>query len=1180
MLNTLRKQLKIYFFLSFIIALLYPLTNKAYGLSKFDSSAVIAIGQTDLDSCYRSGLDTRRNYSTSLSVNLTDSGKLIVTDGGYRVLLYNTIPTSSYSFPDVSIGSLSTCSAVDGYTARKISVIYDTYFDGSKLFVADAFNNRVLIYNSLPTSSNSPADVVVGQASFTANLANQGGSPNTNTLNGPRGVFSDGTKLYISDTSNNRVLIYNVIPTTNNASADVVVGQVGFTTNSANLGGRNANTLSAPRGLSVDDQGKLYVADTSNNRVLIFNSVPEANNASADIVVGQANFTSGSANQGISVNANTLNAPQDAIVHDGRLYVADSSNNRVLVFNAIPSTHNTNANVVVGQPVMTQNSANNGGVSASTLNLPLDISIKGSRLAIADKENSRILIFNSLPVTSFPSADVVQGQPDMTTTAAYSKVVPPVPATQNNHVTLSFMKFINNKLFVADSYFHRMLVWNSIPSASSVSPDFALGQPSFLSNTSNFGGITSSSLNFPSSSCTYNGKLVLADSLNHRVLIYNSIPTTFFVPADVVVGQPLFTQNTANNGGRSAKSLNRPYSVSCTNGKLLIVDTGNHRILVFNTIPTVSFTEADLVIGQADFVSGSANRGGAVNAGTLNNPASIDYNGQKLVITDTNNNRVLIYNSIPLVNGASADIVVGQSNFTAASANQGGTISSNTIFGPSDAIFDGSRLLVADTRNTRVLIFNLIPQANNVSADVVVGQTNFSDNYVGNDARKFTLPMTLSVSEDRKLLLVGDWVGRGTIFALGSKNTSVSSANFVNTIELSFTVNSEDAKDMMVSENYNFTGATWQGYTLNSQFTLSSGDGVKEIFVKTRDFADYEGDVVSKQVILDTAAPNGTILIKNGAIKTKDLMNELNLSATDILTPVTQMMMSEDINFSGSGWQLYEETMNFTLSPGDGVKTVYVKYKDAAGNESAPVSDTIFLDTIAPPVRLSSVGLITNVPDKNSLFYYFTSQSPLIRGKSEEHVQVFFKFGDQEYSTSTDAEGNYSIEISGLPRRYVTLEYFAVDSLGNKSEIRQLNLMIGEENFPATSVTLNPTYSEQIGPSIVVRPDSEPKIIEISVINQDDEPLTDAILIINGQRYTINVRGKAYLEKEIPNDAKVQIEIQGKVYEGSIRGTTVSVNFQKATESSKWWNNWWWLLLLVLIVSGLYVIRRSRKKLY
>jgi hypothetical protein len=40
--------------------------------------------------------------------------------------------------------------------------------------------------------------------------------------------------------------------------------------------------------------------------------------------------------------------------------------------------------------------------------------------------------------------------------------------------------------------------------------------------------------------------------------------------------------------------------------------------------------------------------------------------------------------------------------------------------------------------------------------------------------------------------------------------------------------------------------------------------------------------------------------------------------------------------------------MNFTLPSGDGIKTVYMRFRDGVGNTTADVTDTIILDTVGP----------------------------------------------------------------------------------------------------------------------------------------------------------------------------------------------------------------------------------------
>ena len=108
------------------------------------------------------------------------------------------------------------------------------------------------------------ASVVIGQQNFTSNTANDGqGSINKYGLSWPFGVYSDGTRLFVSDNVNNRVLIYNHIPISNHASADVVIGQQDFTHGDINQGGSaEANTLRVPAGI-LTIGNKLLISDVS-----------------------------------------------------------------------------------------------------------------------------------------------------------------------------------------------------------------------------------------------------------------------------------------------------------------------------------------------------------------------------------------------------------------------------------------------------------------------------------------------------------------------------------------------------------------------------------------------------------------------------------------------------------------------------------------------------------------------------------------------------------------------------------------------------------------------------------------------------------------------------------------------------------------------------------------------------
>ncbi|MCX6762832.1 MAG: hypothetical protein NT093_03570 [Candidatus Moranbacteria bacterium] len=360
--------------------------------------------------------------------------------------------------------------SLDSTDANQLNFPRAPFFDGKKFFVVDQNNNRVLVYNSIPTADNTSADVVIGQPNMTSNGDNRGGAVAENTLSVPSGVFSDGKKLFVADAGNNRVLIYNSIPTANNASADVVIGQPNMTSNSENQGSTvAANTLYSPTSLFSDGK-RLFVSDWENNRVLIFNSIPTVDNANADVVIGQPDMTSNGDNQGGTVAANKLFNPNGIWGNGKKLFIADQYNSRILIYDSIPTTDNANADVVIGQPDMTSNSENQGStVAANTLNYPTHVVSYGPKLLVLDS-NSRLLVFNSIPTANNASADVVIGQPDMTSGDPNQGGASAAASTL--YIPRGF--FVgDSKLMIGDFYNNRVLVYNSFGSQWTIAKSHA-----------------------------------------------------------------------------------------------------------------------------------------------------------------------------------------------------------------------------------------------------------------------------------------------------------------------------------------------------------------------------------------------------------------------------------------------------------------------------------------------------------------------------------------------------------------------------------------------------------------------------------------------------------------------------------------------------------------------------------
>ena len=355
-------------------------------------------------------------------------------------------------------------------------------------------------------------------------------------------------------------------------AAAVVIGQAGFTGGLADQGGvPGANTSNRPGGMGV---GSLFIADELNSRVLGFNAPPTANNASADFVLGQPDF----------LTTHTLGAPSaikfhrpiNVCVSDGRLYMLSFSMSRVLLWNVVPTTTGVPADLVLGQSNLTTGV---GSTTQSGLDHPEGISVAGGRIVVADTQNNRVMIWLSPPVTNNAPADLVLGQ------AAFN-----TSARGTSQTALEEPKDVwtdGTRVVVSDSVADRVLIWNTFPTMNNQPADLVLGQTNFLAGLSGDGP---AKMSRPMGVCSNGTQLFVADADNNRVLVWNTFPTGNGQPADVVLGQGDFVHvapNDDNQNGNpelspTARTLQQPYGVTVSGNRLFVTDRGNHRTLIFN----------------------------------------------------------------------------------------------------------------------------------------------------------------------------------------------------------------------------------------------------------------------------------------------------------------------------------------------------------------------------------------------------------------------------------------------------------------------------------------------------------------------------------------------------------------------------------------------------------------------
>ena len=141
--------------------------------------------------------------------------------------------------------------------------------------------------------------------------------------------------------------------------------------------------------------------------------------------------------------------------------------------------------------------------------------------------------------------------------------------------------------------------------------------------------------------------------------------------------------------------------------------------------------------------------------------------------------------------------------------------------------------------------------------------------------------------------------------------------------------------------------------------TTTASNGTHTLQARARDTSGNTATTAAISVTVDNLAPTGSVVINGNAAATKNTTVTLTLSASDTQGPVTQMRFSND-GTSFSAAEAYATSKSWALTSGDGTKTVYVQYQDAAGNWSTAATDSIVLDTTAPSTSAITATVVTS----------------------------------------------------------------------------------------------------------------------------------------------------------------------------------------------------------------------------
>ncbi len=281
---------------------------------------------------------------------------------------------------------------------------------------------------------------------------------------------------------------------------------------------------------------------------------------------------------------------------------------------------------------------------------------------------------------------------------------------------------------VADSGNHRVLIWHGMPEDDEQPADVVLGQPDGESEGRAASGRgPERGMNLPTGVLVHDGRLIVADAWHHRILVWNTVPQSNDVAPDLVLGQPDAGSVVENRGGEcSGSTLYWPFGIGVVGSSFWVADTGNRRVLGWrNGIPDPN-QPADVVLGQSHAAAREENRGGAVGPATFRWPHDITGCDDLLLVADAGDHRLLGWSPSPDADRG-ADSVLGQPDFTSALEWPYGPHTSDRFRFPYAACLDGHRLAVADTANNRILLWDGVPDDGR-GADHVLAQPDFSSN--------------------------------------------------------------------------------------------------------------------------------------------------------------------------------------------------------------------------------------------------------------------------------------------------------------------------------------------------------------------------------------------------------------------------------------------------------------------
>ena len=465
--------------------------------------------------------------------------------------------------------------------------------DGNgNVYVADTTNNtirKITTGGAVTTLAGSPGQAGVAD-----------GTGSGASFNNPSGIATNGTLIYVADTSNHSIRQVT--------TAGVVTTLAGSPTLfGSNNGQGSAGQFYYPTGLAVDSTGNIYVADTFNETIRVVTPTGSVTTLAGTAILGTST-TGKIGNTNGTGTAATFNSPTGVAVDgSGNVYVADSANNTIRKISSGVVTTFAGGNNLGTDFFFT-------GVAGPTahFNNPKSAALDSSgNLYVVDTNNHMIrkIAASGAVVTIF----------DGNTTSG----VQPIPGYADSTTSTSVRFFYPSgivadgvgNLYVADTGNHviRKIVISSAAVTTLCGTAGAIGSADGTTSAAQFNNPTGIAVNSAGT------KLYVADTNNHTIRQITSagVVTTIAGTAN--------SPGSTDGAGTTAALFDYPSGVAVdSGGNVYVADTNNNTIRKLTVSGT---TWTSTTIAGSVGVAGSTDGTGA--AALFNNPTGMSHRQQR-----------------------------------------------------------------------------------------------------------------------------------------------------------------------------------------------------------------------------------------------------------------------------------------------------------------------------------------------------------------------------------------------------------------------------------------------------------------------------------------------------------------------------------------------------------------------